>query len=169
MMNSLATSSNPLVTASHTSSVLQPKGGIYNFVDNNDGSPTLGGTSLSYSTLSDGTKRYNGISGDISGIKLDVSGSVSSATIYYGQSFMSKLTDYIDEVISSTGVLAQGKTKANSSISEYNDDKADLEAKVASMRDRYMIQFSAMEAAVTGFKKTGEFLTGFIDALSPKD
>ena len=32
-----------------------------------------------------------------------------------------------------------------------------------------MSQFSAMESAVTGFKKTGEFLTGFIDSLNPKD
>ena len=32
-----------------------------------------------------------------------------------------------------------------------------------------MIQFSAMETAVTSFKKTGEFLTGFIDALNPKN
>ena len=80
---------------------------------------------------------------------------------------MSKLTDYINEVVSSTGVLASSKTKANTSISEFNEDKADLDAKIESIRDRYMTQFSAMEAAVTGFKKTGEFLTGFIDALSP--
>ena len=30
-----------------------------------------------------------------------------------------------------------------------------------------MKQFSAMESAVTGFKKTGEFLTGFIDRCHP--
>ena len=47
--------------------------------------------------------------------------------------------------------------------------KADLDARVVSMRDRYMTQFSAMEAAVSGFNKTGEFLTGFIDSMKPKD
>ena len=36
-------------------------------------------------------------------------------------------------------------------------------------KSRYMSQFSAMESAVTGFKKTGEFLTGFIESLNPKD
>ena len=32
-----------------------------------------------------------------------------------------------------------------------------------------MGQFSAMETAVTGFKKTGEFLTGFMNSMKPKD
>mgnify|MGYP001364332669 CR=1 FL=1 len=41
------------------------------------------------------------------------------------------------------------------------------EAKIEAIRQRYMTQFAAMESAVTGFKKTGEFLTGFIDSLSP--
>ena len=45
-------------------------------------------------------------------------------------------------------------------ISEYNEDKANLDAKIISMRDRYMQQFSAMEA-VSGFNKTGEFLTAY--------
>ena len=64
-------------------------------------------------------------------------------------------------------MLAKSEIQANTSISEFNDDKADLEARIEAIRDRYMKQFSAMESAVTGFKKTGEFLTGFIDSLSP--
>ncbi len=170
MMNSLGTSDNPLVKVSHTSTVLQPTGGIYSFVAGSGGdSATLGGIALTESTLSDGTKKYSGISGDISGLKLETHGSVSSATVYYGQSFLSKLTEYIKDVVSSTGLLAKSKGQATTSISDYNDDKAKLEERVASLRERYMTQFSAMESAVTGFKKTGEFLTGFIDALSNKD
>ena len=60
MMNSLGTSSNPLVKVSHDSTILQPKGGVYNLIDNGDGNATLGGISISSSTLSDGTKRYSG-------------------------------------------------------------------------------------------------------------
>ena len=170
MMNSLGSSDNAMVKVTHESDVLQPKGGVYSFVaDSGGGVPTLGGQSLSFDTLADGTKKYRGISGDIAGLKLEVSGSVSSATVYYGQSFLSKLTDYINDVVSSTGELEKSKSKATSSISEYNDDRIKLQERVESIRERYMIQFSAMESAVTGFKKTGEFLTGFIDALKPKD
>ena len=101
------------------------------------------------------------------GLRFQVSGSVSSSTVFYGESFFSKLESYIKDVVSSTGVLAKSETQASTSISEFNDDKVDLEAKIEAIRQRYMTQFSAMESAVTGFKKTGEFLTGFIDSLSP--
>ena len=80
VVNSMATSDNALVSASQTSSVLIPKAGAYNFVNNNDGTATLGGISLSGSTLADGTKQYISTSGDTKGLKLTVSGNVSSAT-----------------------------------------------------------------------------------------
>ena len=168
MLNSMASSDNPSVKVTHESDILQPKGGIYNFVGESGGNAaTLNGVALSGSTLADGTKNYTAISGDGTGLRLSVSGSVSSATVYYGESFFSKLESYVKDLVSSTGVLAKSEAQATTSISEYNEDKVDLEAKIEAIRQRYMAQFAAMESAVTGFKKTGEFLTGFIDSLSP--
>ena len=171
MVNSLARSSNPSVEVTSPSTVLSPKGGVYNFVENaTDGdSATLGGTSLVGNATDSGMRQYAAVSGDTSGLRLTSVGSAQTATIYYGQSFLSKLTDYIKEVTSSVGILATSATKAGTSISEYTEDQSDLDEKIAKMTERYMSQFSAMESAVTGFKKTGEFLTGFIDSLNPKD
>ena len=172
MVNSLARSSNPSVEVTSPSKVLSPKGGVYNFVENaTDGnSATLGGIALTGNTTASGMRQYAGVSGDISGLRLtSVGGSAQTATIYYGQSFLSKITDYIKDVTGSVGILATSSSKAGTSISEYAEDQADLEEKIAKMTERYMSQFSAMESAVTGFKKTGEFLTGFIDSLNPKD
>ena len=169
IVNSMATSDNALVAASQTSSILIPKAGAYNFVSNDDGTATLGGTILSGSTLADGTKQYMSTTGDTRGLKLTVSGTVSSATVFYGQSLSDKLISYIEEMVSATGDLEKSKTRASSLISEYNENKATMDAKVESIRERYMQQFSAMEAAVSGFNKTGEFLTGFIDSMKPKD
>ena len=170
VVNSMATSDNPLVVASQTSSILTPKAGSYNFVAGSSGAAsTLGGVDLSESTLSDGSKQYTATSGDVKGLRLDVTGTVGSATVYYGQSLANKLSEFIKDVISSTGVLEKSKSRASSLVSEYNENKADLDVKITSIRDRYMQQFSAMEAAVSGFNKTGEFLTGFIDSMKPKD
>lgn len=169
VVNSIASSNNSLVSASQSSSVLIPAAGAYDFNVSDDGSATLGGVSLSATTLADGTKQYLSISGDTKGLKLTVSGSVSSATVYYGQSLADKLASFIEDMVSATGDLEKSKSRANSLISEYNEDKAIMDAKVESMRERYMKQFSAMEAAVSGFNKTGEFLTGFIDSMKPKD
>ena len=169
VVNSIASSNNSLVSASQSSSVLIPTAGAYDFNVSDDGSATLGGVSLSATTLADGTKQYLSISGDTKGLKLTVSGSVSSATVYYGQSLADKLSSFIEDMVSATGDLEKSKSRANALISDYNEDKAIMDAKVESMRERYMKQFSAMEAAVSGFNKTGEFLTGFIDSMKPKD
>jgi len=169
IVNSMATSDNALVAASKTSTVLIPKAGSYNFVSNNDGTATLGGTALSASTLADGTNQYISTTGDTKGLRLTVSGNVSTATVFYGQSLADKLSSFIEDMVSATGDLEKSKSRASSLISEYNEDKANLDTKVESIRERYMQQFSAMEAAVSGFNKTGEFLTGFIDSMKPKD
>ena len=169
IVNSMATSDNALVAASQTSTVLIPKAGSYNFVSNNDGTATLGGTALSASTLADGTNQYISTTGDTKGLRLTVSGNVSTATVFYGQSLADKLSSFIEDMVSATGDLEKSKSRASSLISEYSEDKANLDTKVESIRERYMQQFSAMEAAVSGFNKTGEFLTGFIDSMKPKD
>ena len=158
---------NPLVKVTYESDILQPKGGVYNFVgESNGSSATLDGIAMDGSTLADGTTKYTATSGDVIGLRLEVSGSVSSASVYYGESFFSKLESYVKELVSSTGTLAKSENKATTSISEYNEDKVDLEERIEAIRMRYMAQFSAMESAVTGFKKTGEFLTGFIDSYT---
>ncbi len=167
MINSIGRSDNPSVRVYSDSTILKPKGGVYDFVGGTDA--TLGGASISGGILADGSYRYSGVSGDISGLKLEMPGTVTSAKIYYGESFLSKLTDYLDDVTSPLGSLAKGKLDANSSISEYNEERLKIEDKIASLTDRYTTQFAAMESAVTSFKKTGEFLTGFIDSLNQND
>ena len=170
MVNSLARSSNPSVSVSHTSDILQPVGGVYNFAETaTDGqNASLGGVALTGSEAS-GTRSYAAVSGDTAGLRLTSTGSAQSATIYYGESFLSKLASYIKGVTGPLGTLASSTTDANSTISDFTDEKTALDEKIEAMRERYMGQFSAMETAVTGFKKTGEFLTGFIDSMKPKD
>jgi flagellar hook-associated protein 2 len=171
MINSIGRSDNPSVRVYNDSEYLRPKGGVYDFVaGSTDGvGATLGGASLSGGAVDNGNNRYAGVTGDIAGLKLEMPNNVSSATIYFGESFLSKLTSYLDDVTSPVGALAKRTVEANSSITEYNEEMMKIDDKIASLTDRYMTQFSAMESAVTSFKKTGEFLTGFIDSLNQND
>ena len=92
MLNSIARSDNPLVKVTHESDILQPKGGVYNFVgESNGSSATLDGIAMDGSTLADGTTKYTATSGDVIGLRLEVSGTVSSASVYYGESFLVNL------------------------------------------------------------------------------
>jgi flagellar hook-associated protein 2 len=170
MINSIGSSDNSSIRVYNDSDVLRPAGGVYDFVAASNGSDaTLNGSSISGGDIGDGTHKYAAITGDLAGIKIEVPSTVSSAKIYYGESFLSKLTDYLDDVTSPVGTLADSTSKANSSISEYNEERIKIDDRIASLTDRYMTQFAAMESAVTSFKKTGEFLTGFIDSLNQND
>ena len=170
MVNSLARSSNPSVSVRHPSDILQPKGGVYSFSETGTDAQntTLGGVALVGSEAS-GTRSYAAVSGDTAGLRLTSTGSAQNASIYYGESFLSKLSSYIKGVTGPLGTLASSTTDANSTISDFTDEQTNLDEKIAAMTDRYMGQFAAMETAVSGFKKTGEFLTGFIDSMKPKD
>ena len=170
MMNSIGRSDNPSVRVYNDSDVLKPKGGIYEFVAGADGeNATINGSSISGGAIEGGKYRYAGVSGDIAGLKLEATGLVTSARVYFGESFLSKLTTYLDDVTSPVGTLAKSTTKANSSITEFNEEMVKIDDRIVSLTDRYMTQFAAMESAVTSFKKTGEFLTGFIDSLNQND
>jgi flagellar hook-associated protein 2 len=170
MINSIGSSDNSSIRVYNDSDVLRPAGGVYDFVaDSNGSSATLNGSSISGGDVGDGIHKYAAVTGDLAGIKIEVPSTVSSAKIYYGESFLSKLTDYLDNVTSPVGTLADSTSKANSSISEYNEERIKIDDRIASLTDRYMTQFAAMESAVTSFKKTGEFLTGFIDSLNQND
>ena len=170
VVNSIARSDNPLVSVSHNSAILQPKGGVYSFTESStDGQGgSLGAVSLSGS-VDNGNREYVASTGDTAGLRIGSSGSSQTASIYYGESFLSKLSAYIKDLTGPVGTLANSTTSANATISDFTDEKAKLDERIAAMTERYMGQFSAMETAVTGFKKTGEFLTGFIDSLRPKD
>jgi flagellar hook-associated protein 2 len=170
MINSIGRSDNSDVIVTSDSQVLKPKGGIYDFVAGTDGvGSTLGGVSISGGTIDNGNLKYAAVSGDVAGLKLEVPSTVTSAKIYFGESFLSKLTDYLDDVVSPVGTLAKSTVEANSSITEFNEEMLKIDDKIVSLTDRYMTQFAAMESAVTSFKKTGEFLTGFIDSLNQND
>jgi flagellar hook-associated protein 2 len=170
MINSIGRSDNSDVIVTSDSEVLKPKGGIYDFVAGTDGvGSTLGGVSISGGTIDNGNLKYAAVSGDVAGLKLEVPSTVTSAKIYFGESFLSKLTDYLDDVVSPVGTLAKSTVEANSSITEFNEEMLKIDDKIVSLTDRYMTQFAAMESAVTSFKKTGEFLTGFIDSLNQND
>ena len=170
MINSIGRSDNSAIIVSSDSDILKPKGGIYDFVAGTDGiGSTLGGIAISGGSIDNGNFKYAAVSGDVAGLKLEVPNTVSSARIYFGESFLSKLTDYLDDVVSPVGTLAKSTVEANSSINEFNEERLKIDDKIISLTDRYTSQFAAMESAVTSFKKTGEFLTGFIDSLNQND
>ncbi|MDC3068150.1 flagellar filament capping protein FliD, partial [Paracoccaceae bacterium] len=88
MINSIGRSDNSDVIVTNDSDILKPKGGIYDFVAGSNGiGSTLGSEAISGGAIDNGNFKYAAVSGDVAGIKLEVPSTVSSAKIYFGESF----------------------------------------------------------------------------------
>ena len=113
---------------------------------------------------------FTSISGNSIGIKVKYTGSGANATIYYGDSFIDRMTNYIDEILnSSNSILTNRVTRLNKEVSNQNVRLSDLNTQFESIRSRYVSQFTAMEKAVTSLKSTGEYLTNLFEAMNKDD
>ena len=113
MINSIARSSNPAVTVEHNSTVFQPEGGVYSFVESStDGnSATIGGVSLAGSLRSDGSRGYAALSGATNGLRVYTSGGETISNDLLWTKLLSKLTNYIEDLVSPVGSLLKVKLK----------------------------------------------------------
>ena len=131
------------------------------------GSATLDGVSMSADIYNN---QFTATSGNGSGIKVTYSGLGANGTVYYGDSFIFRLTDYIDNILnSSDSTLNNRETRLNTEVSTESTKLSDLDIQYENIKSRYMQQFSAMEKAVTSMKSTGEYLTSLFEAMSKDD
>ena len=104
-------------------------------------------------------------------MKIKYSGLGASGPVYYGQSLLDRLTSYITTSLSNTGAgsVASRITSLNNELTEEKNFLTDLDTKFETTRSRYIQQFSAMEAAVTSLKSTGEYLTNLFESMNNND
>ncbi|MFL2821959.1 MAG: hypothetical protein EVA21_02930 [Alphaproteobacteria bacterium] len=108
--------------------------------------------------------------GDAAGLKVQYSGLGANASVYYGESSVDILTFYIDDILSSSNSLISDRlTRLNKDLVSQNTMLSDLDSQYESIRDRYMVQFTAMEQAVTSLKSTGDYLTNLFKAMNKDD
>ena len=102
-------------------------------------------------------KTFTITSGDAAGLKVKYSGLGSNATVFYGQSLVEKLTTFLTSVLdTSTGQLPTRETTITKEVTDQSALLIDLNSQMESLRDRYVLQFTSMEQAVTSLKSTGE-------------
>ena len=109
-------------------------------------------------------------SGNAAGLKVKYSGLGENATLFYGQSLIEKLTDFLTDTLNSTsGQLSTRETTINREVSAQSELLVDLNTQMESLRERYIKQFTSMEQAVTSLKSTGEYLTNLFEAMNKDD
>ena len=154
-----------------------PDAGSYNFAytDNSSGgTATLNGVAMSLSiknTISTFQSAATDTSDPTYGIQITVlDRSGTTANVRYGVSLLDSIKAYADELLGFANAvdnkltLADREVELQADITEADATLAEIEAKVTELTDRYNTQFAAMEAAVTGFNATGEYMETLFDS-----
>lgn len=98
------------------------------------------------------------------GINIEPTTGAPDTKIYVGTSLLQSLRDFSKTVLT-PGNAIDGKISTYSDeIAAYEDELTKLDTVMETTRTRYTTQFAQMEAAVASFKKTGEYLTNFMES-----
>tara|TARA_X000000950_G_scaffold229239_1_gene277006 strand:+ start:779 stop:2734 length:1956 start_codon:yes stop_codon:yes gene_type:complete len=165
IFNTMFSSSSTYLKVEASSADSKPTPGVYSY-QSDGSSATLDGSSMTLSSDSSGNSYFlsNGLTQNTRGIKITENQTVASAFVYYGESLVDKISEYIEDTLKVSGALTKAQTSAGSVLSDYSLDLSEIDEKVANLTDRYKSQFSAMESAVTSLKSTGDYLTNMMDA-----
>ena len=114
--------------------------------------------------MSAGTNRYGYSSDTIgaTGLLLDTSKTSVNTNVYMGRSIMQTLSKYIDDVLMLNGDIDEKIYNLEDDVDSLVEEQEALDQQIASQRAIYVEKFTAMQTAVSSFKKTGEFLDNLI-------
>ena len=139
--------------------------GSYAFViDTMTGVATIGGQTMSAIVLEDGRTQYSSFHGVTAGITVIPDIGETQASITYGESLVSILSDQMDAILSSSGSLTQRENQLGDTLIENFEGLDALQTKALALETRYRIKFTAMELAISQLKSTGDYLTNLVDA-----
>ena len=65
--------------------------------------------------------------------------------------------------------MSTRETTISKEVTDQSALLVDLNSQMQSLRDRYVLQFTSMEQAVTSLKSTGEYLTNLFEAMNKDD
>ena len=87
-----------------------------------------------------------------------------SATVYFGESLIDRVRDFVAQSIAAGGEIALRTSRFETDMREKEESLEDLALSETRITDRYMVKFGAMETIVTQLKSTGNYLTSMLDA-----
>ena len=114
--------------------------------------------------MSSGTNRYGYADSTIgaTGLILDTSKTTANTNVYMGRSLLQNLSKYIDDVLTLNGDIDEKIYNLEDDVDDLVEEQEALDLQIANQRALYIEKFTAMETAVSSFKKTGEFLDNLI-------
>ena len=149
------------ITGSASTDLFTP--GVYGLTISS-GTATLTDSNLISDTMSAGTNRYGYANSTIgaTGLILDTSKASADTNVFMGRSVLQNLSKYIDDVLTLNGDIDEKIFNLEDDVDELVEQQEALDLRIANQRALYLEKFTAMETAVSSFRKTGEFLDNLI-------
>jgi flagellar hook-associated protein 2 len=161
LTQSRATTDNAAVSASITGDYFTP--GTYS-LDIQSSAGEIQDSEDNKTTLSSSSTIYVAASGGATGLNLETSSTSTSANVYMGRSFIDTISNYFDGILESNSDIDTKLQTLGINKTDYGVELEDLESRMASKREVYQGQFGAMEGTVASFKKTGDYMTNFMES-----
>ncbi|HTJ97465.1 MAG TPA: flagellar filament capping protein FliD, partial [Rhodocyclaceae bacterium] len=113
-------------------------------------------------------QKLTSTTGDSAGMVISVIGGStgSRGTIKFDHGFAVKLTNAIDAMTDTSGIITSRTDGLNKSIDDLGDQSEKLAARLVSIEARYRAQFNALDAMIAGLQQTSTFLDQQLSALS---
>ena len=103
-------------------------------------------------------------SGPAKGLVFNVENQPQTSDITLTRGLGSMVSSYITSISSTQGILSTKISNLNEINAERQAEIVSLDERMESLRERYTSQYSAMESMVSSLKKTGDYLTSFMES-----
>ncbi|ODP31178.1 flagellar filament capping protein FliD [Pandoraea sp. ISTKB] len=96
----------------------------------------------------------------VEGLKLTISGTAtgSRGNIGFSQGFASLLNTQVTDFLSAKGAVTSATNNLNSSIKQIKQQESDWQDQMTQMQNRYLAQFTALDATMAKLQNTSDYL-----------
>jgi len=163
LTQSRVTTGSNLVKASATGSLY--KAGTYDLTfESDDDRATFTGATLDGVAMVFEGNVFKGDSANTLGIDIEPSIGAPDTRLFIGNSLIEMLRQFSKSVLTPGNAIDSKISTYSDEITTYEDELLKLETAMETARARYTQQFTAMESAVSSFRKTGEYLENFMES-----
>jgi len=105
---------------------------------------------------------------DAEGLKLLITGGSPGArgSVNYSRGYAYQIDKFVGTALGASGMVSARTDGINKSIADIDNQRNTLNLRLASMQQRYLAQFNAMDALVGQMKSTSDYLTQALASLS---
>ncbi|QHE94528.1 flagellar filament capping protein FliD [Pandoraea fibrosis] len=117
---------------------------------------TIGGLSA----VGSGQTLTGGAGTAVDGLKLTIGGTNtgSRGTVAFSQGYASLLNNQVSDFLSTSGAISSATSSLNTTIKQIQQQESDWQDQMTQMQNRYLAQFTALDATMAKLQNTSDYL-----------